>query len=194
MDALGIANAALQNIGQAKIAGFGDDSARSRACLTYFVAVVDEVTTRRKWTFATKRAALSRDDVSDNLTSYGYIFDLPADCLRLFEIVPAAENIVEGGKLYCNESSLTGVYVHTILDEDDDDYPIIADGENPSELFCLACAARLSYFLVQPLTGRPELLNIIASQYAMALQEAEAEDARKAAIGDQPVDKWEDVS
>lgn len=193
MDALGIANLALRRIGEGKISAFNADNTAARVCLDFFKPALDETVSEHEWTFAKKREALVLDEVSDNLTDYEYMFDLPSDTLRFYRTKEDEQYIIEGGKLYANANSLTGIYTRSIVDDTDEDAPVILSGIGLPAKFYQACSLNLAFHILLPLNGRPELLNPIQGQYRLILREAMGQDAMRSPGKDDDPTPWHEV-
>lgn len=144
MEALGIANQALRRINEAAISSFIADSTAARVCAMFFKTALDETTSEHDWQFAKTRAELIEDTVTTNLTEFGYMYDLPADALRIRGVTPEVQYELEGGKLYSDEESLTAIYIKSLVDDTTPGDPALISGVTLPTKFTTACSLRLA--------------------------------------------------
>ena len=114
-------------------------SSRVRTVKDFYLATVLEALSLYDWTSQKKRGTLElAGDEVENLSTYSYMYLLPADCAKCVSLNDGAEYEVEGGYLYTNEANpvllyiknyFTGQYVfeevETPVEADIDKYYII---------------------------------------------------------------------
>lgn len=84
-----IYNMALGNIGsKARVDSPSEPSPEAQACTLYYATCRDTVLAAHPWGFSTKVAnlALTSEDPLD--TKWGYEYAYPADCLKMFRLLP----------------------------------------------------------------------------------------------------------
>lgn len=193
MDALGIANFGLRRLNEGAISSFTADSTAARVCATFFPVALDEAVGAYDWSFAKARAPLSLDEVTTNLTDYTYMYDLPADALRIRAVTPEAQYILEGRKLYSDEPDLTAVYLRSLVDDSTPGDPAIVGGVVLPVKFEVAVALRLAYHVAMALKGDPQIVAMSQQQYYVALTEAQAQDAQDTPGLDDTPERWEEI-
>lgn len=77
------------------------NSAKWRYVKDFYLATILETLASTEWTSQIKRSELILSE-EDNLTGYGYCYNLPADCSKPVELQDNADYLVEGDKLYTN--------------------------------------------------------------------------------------------
>lgn len=108
-----IASNALILIGDDPISSFSDPGAGAEAAANIYPGTYEAVLSTHPWSFALKEQQLSRlSQEPDSKTNYKYAFQLPADMIRLWEIMPHSNYELVGLLLYSNEPELLARYVH----------------------------------------------------------------------------------
>lgn len=110
-----IASRALARCGQERLStaewNQGSSSARVRSVTDFYLSTIKEALDDVDWTFAKKRAALARDNESENLTDYGCCYTLPEDCQRPVALRDGSAWIQEGGRLYTDGEDAILIYI-----------------------------------------------------------------------------------
>lgn len=184
MDALGLINLALMRIGERAIADVAADSTTARVASQFFRHSVDEVTTENQWTFAKKRAQLTYIDPESqgaptNLSGYEFMYNVPADALRILSMVEDEQFIIESGLIYSNAENPTIVYLATLVTEGDtgagEDKFTIPGGLPPKFLEATAC--RLGMKIGTKIGADGQIMGMLAQEYRFLLQQAMNNDA-----------------
>jgi len=122
---LEIVNSALASTGQHPIEGFPpvEDTTLSRLCDVQIRDTVSLLIASHQWGFASKEAALTV--VSGETSSLGsYVYQLPADCLRVWEVLPVGRyntewtiigsrlisDVADASILYQSETAVNGPF------------------------------------------------------------------------------------
>ncbi len=114
-----IVNLALLKFGSISIQAITDTTPQARFANVLWDIVRDELLFSYPWNFAMKRYLLDTPSavLDDPLDEYEYIFTLPADCLRVWDIYSSdAEYTIEGGVLYTNDEEVNLKYIAKITD------------------------------------------------------------------------------
>jgi len=163
---------ALAQIGQTRITALDEVSAAAEACNTLYATTRDEVLAMRAWSFAKKRALLSRLDETP-VFGYDYYFALPPDFIRLLGVnnhcpgEPNAIYEIEAGKIATNEET---VYISYVRQEKN---VTLFDA-----LFCEAFSVFLASKLTAHITGDWQLANNLLTKFqGMAITQAGLVDA-----------------
>lgn len=103
-----ICNRGLQLLGAARILDITDDTRNGRACNACYDILRQSEIRKHRWRFAIKRAVLSPLNETDPHGEFSYIFQLPADCLKVLkpEQDPYCDWQIEGRKLYTNSTTV----------------------------------------------------------------------------------------
>jgi len=170
-----ICNNALQGLKAERIMSLTDGTESADLCNQVWPSVRDSVLRSHSWNCATKLVQLQQDSTAP-AWKWDYAYPLPADCLRILEVVGGDEQPVSdweqlGAEILCNENS--PVYMSYVRREED---PTKYDA-----LLCKVLEAALAAELAYPLTA-----SVTARQTAEALldqrmREARGVDARQAA-------------
>lgn len=114
-----ICNRALQILGAARILDITDDTRNGRACNACYNILRQSEIRKHRWRFAIKRDTLSPLNESDPHGEFGYIFQLPSDCLKVLkpERDPYCDWQIEGRKLYTNQGNVLKLrYLSDVMD------------------------------------------------------------------------------
>lgn len=140
-----IQNAALIKLGAEVINSEDDDSKRARLVKVSYPLMRDLVLRSHPWKFARGRAALSPlDPKPDNFWEFRYVYQLPADCLRIIEtnLGEFAHWDTEDTYFLCNESTATIKYIRQITN-------VTKYEANFVEVLAWFIAADIAYALAQ---------------------------------------------
>lgn len=189
MNALGIVNLALRRLNEKIAVSLDVDSTAVRACLQFFAPAMDEVTSESEWSFAKTRAALSLDTTSENQTKYEYMYDRPADALR---IIPESSYEIEGTKIYSDVADLAVPYIRSLVDETGNT-PEVAAGVYLPVKFYLAVSLRLATHVALAL-NKSDYLGALQSEYSVLLTQAKNVDAMENPGAGDDVEHWHEVT
>lgn len=114
-----ICNRGLQLLGAARILDISDDTRNGRACNACYEIIRQAELRKHRWRFAIRRAILAPLNESDPFGDYAFVFQLPADCLKVLkpERDPYCDWQVEGRKLYTSSTNALRIrYIADITD------------------------------------------------------------------------------
>lgn len=155
-----IANGALIALGVPRIASISDSSKAAQLLNDRWDPVRLSLLRNFPWSFAKTRATLATLVTTPAFT-YSNQFQLPADCLRLIEVVDVDDYVVEDGMILCNESSLDVRYIKNVTDTSKFD-----------PLFCEALSMALALSVCTALTNSNSQLEIMQSRFDRAIGKA----------------------
>lgn len=115
----GICNRGLQLLGAARILDISDNTRNGRACKACYDALRQAELRKHRWRFAIKRITLAPLNEVDPHEEFGFVYQLPADCLKILkpEKDPFCDWQVEGRKLYTNDGNVLKLrYISDIED------------------------------------------------------------------------------
>lgn len=177
MTALELANIALTRMNEPVLSALTDDTYVANLIRTFFKPVADESTLMEDWQFARKRAVLVEDEISDNLTDYTYMFDLPSDCLVPRELKGGGQYEIEDGKLYTDEEEPTLIYTRSLVAMEADDgeggsgfdIPVLQTNTFPIT-FAQAIACRMGSQIGPKISDNFGLAQALAGEYMAMLE------------------------
>lgn len=154
-----VCNLALGKLGARKIIDITEESNEARACKMFYDEVRDDVLRSHRWNFAIKRQTLT---VIASEPAFGWRngFQLPTDCLRVFEVNGWQESRREGnweieGKLIMvNEDSADIRYLRRIEDANQFD-----------SIFVEAFASKLASAITMAITGSGDMSKDLLKEY-----------------------------
>jgi len=165
MDKTGIANLALSNLGEASIQSLTDDNARARACNGRLNNVIDSVLRMHVWNSALERKKLT--NIGSPVFGWNYMYQLPADCIRVVEVNPVSKYQVEKKNILSNEKSLYLLYVANPTDIN-----------NLDILLAEAIGMKLAVEIAETLTSKDGLKADMMQKFVISLQEARAANSK----------------
>ena len=165
MDKTGIANLALGNLGEASIQSLSDDNARARACASRIDDVIVTVLRMHVWNSALERKLLT--NIGEPIFGWNYIYQLPADYIRVVEVDPVSKYMVEKKNILSNEKTLYLLYVATPTDIN-----------NLDSLLIEAISIKLAWEISETLTSKEGLKREMMQKYIIALQEARSANSK----------------
>ena len=165
MDKTGIANLALSNLGEASIQSLSDNNARARACSSRIDDVITTILRMHVWNSALERKLLT--NIGEPIFGWNYIYQLPADYIKVVEVEPVSKYIVEKKNILSNEKTLHLLYVATPTDINNLD-PLLAE----------AIAMKLAWEIAETLTSKAGLKQEMMQKYIIALQEARSANSK----------------
>ena len=165
MDKTGIANLALGNLGEASIQSLSDNNARARACSSRIDDVIVTILRMHVWNSALERKLLT--NIGEPIFGWNYIYQLPADYIRVVEVEPVSKYMVEKRNILSNEKTLQLLYV-----------AIPTDINNLDPLLAEAVAMKLAWEIAETLTSKAGLKQEMMQKYIIALQEARSANSK----------------
>lgn len=155
-----VCNRALYKVGSERITSFTDGSKAAGIFSEIYDELRDEVNEAGQWKFSRAEATLNQLSVNPS-SSFDYAFQLPADCLkvRATSIDPSQEWTLSGDRvLLANDNAVDVVYTKQVTDE----------GQfSKHAIEALVC--RLGMDIAFPLTGKTDLIEVMAKEFERAL-------------------------
>lgn len=112
-----MASNALLLIGDNAISSFSDEGFGPTVMGNIYQDTYRSVLAAHPWSFALKEQALSQlTTAPDSRTGYKYQYQIPVDCIRIWEIMDHSDYDIIGDKLYSNLSSLLCRYVYAVTE------------------------------------------------------------------------------
>ncbi len=170
-----ICNLALLRIGHPSINSIDDGSKAANALKNNWDAVRDIVLRDHPWNFAIGRAVLAQ--LSETITwGFDYVYQLPADCVRVLGIADSDDADInprltykkEGDKLYTDEDAVNLKYVRRI--ETTGSY---------DARFVSAFASRMAMEVGFYLTKDPNIFSKMEKRYELEISGARSIDAQE---------------
>lgn len=164
-----ICSLALLKLGDQPITDLNEDSTRALIIRTLYPEVRDSVIRAHTWNATTKRVALALL-ASTPVWEYDSKFQLPADCLRVFETdLPKSETWkVEARTILCNSTSLSIRYAARIEDPTQWDSLLVS-----------AVIAKLAAEAAVPITANTALARDMWALYNGKMAEAMGMDGQE---------------
>lgn len=165
-----ICNMALGKLGERRtITSLTDqDSEPARICNTHYEHVRDMLLESHTWNFAMSRASLSLDSTSPAF-EFSNAFQLPADCLRVYDLWNSESDYeVEGRLLLTDDGSAKIKY--------------ISKETNPvkfSKLFVEALATRLAAEIADQLSNSRTRRAQLLQEFKVKVKEAKMRDSQE---------------
>jgi len=165
-----ICNLALTALGEERIVALTDNTAQAQACKAFYDHAVEEVLRVAKWASILSRAELAQ--LADApLMGWGYQYQLPNNCLRVWELQDSGGNkghpwIKEGKRLLTDMDEAFIVYASNAVDTSQYD-----------SLLRSTIAYRLAYHLAYSLTQSREIQAQQWQQFVVLMHEARAANA-----------------
>jgi len=173
-----ICNIALRQLGQYRIESFEtENSTEAEMCRDLFNFMRQETLRAHPWNFATQTAELSQ--TSNTPPDWDYEYELPADCLRVLNIIgvesadPIKFEIRAARSLVCDEDSVEIRYTQDIEDSS------LFDSQ-----FVTAFAYRLAAELAAPLTGSLQKEQALQNKFNAFLISAQGTDAQESRLSE----------
>ncbi len=178
-----IANLAAVEIGtEARITDPNEDKVLARNVKAVWDLQRRAAIREGSWNFAARRAALPAlaEEVGYPFT---YVYQLPADCLRLIEVLDASARTdyqLEGGKILCNISG--PLYIRYAVD--------VADQAAFDEAFADAFAKRIAWTIGHKIAGSTFDKGAAERRYWAAIMAAKRVDAMENPPIEQEESSW----
>lgn len=165
----GICNRGLQILGAARILDITDDSRNGRACNACYESLRQSELRKHRWRFAIKRTTLAPLAETDPHGEFGYIFQLPSDCLKILkpENDPYCDWQVEGRTLLTNQGNV--LYLRYIAD--------ITDPNTMDANFREMLSAKMGEAMCEEITQSNSKKDYAMSVYKDAKSEAKKSNA-----------------
>lgn len=107
-----ICSNALLLIGEEPIVTLTDTSNGALVANSIFEETYRAVLSEHPWTFALKELDLSQlSQTPDDSTGWSYMYQMPADCIRVWAIFPLTNYAIVGDKVFTNASEMRMRYV-----------------------------------------------------------------------------------
>ena len=177
MDPFMICNMALSFIGNSNpVSSFADNTTESRLCSRYYDIARKTILSEFPWSFAKRSSVSLVADTTATHPVYAYIYDYPADALRILRIGNGSE---QTGKLseYEVVSSLVddGSKQQILCNIEGARADYIADVEDAalfSAWFIEALAWKIAANVAVGLSGDPKIAQYAEQRYAVTVQDA----------------------
>ena len=160
MALLDIYNMALGILGAEKLADTTTDCTPLRVCQTFYTVTKENLLASFDWNFARVRASISKDATAPAF-EYSARFALPADCMRILEVVGCDDFTEETGYILCNRTTIQLKY--TTNSKAETAYPSV---------FVNALAARLAANMCYQLTQKTDLRQLCEQLAEKAISQA----------------------
>ena len=164
-DPVAISNMALQRLGQTSIFALDDTGVLATQCSLTYQATVYELLESYVWPFAITRAELGWVETPEsNYTPYAYVYNVPADSLKVLNILDGSfrdstsDWKIEGEFLYTDE-------IHTLYVKYIDK---TTDEARFPDLFVTALYLRMAMKMCVKITQDQNLLGQITQEYGEA--------------------------
>jgi hypothetical protein len=171
-DYVTIANMAASLIGEDdQIMSPGDDTHIGRTIAAVWALCRQAAIRDHMWNFAMARKGLAAEALDDVPYPWAHSFPLPAECLRLVEVLNLSDNDyqLEGRSILCN--SIGPVYIRFLQDIEE---PALWD-----DLFAVAFSRRLAVQIGTRIAGSSYDRQAGWQYYQDALSQAKRVDARE---------------
>lgn len=182
-----ICNLALSHIGEKSITSLSDDVKPARECNRLYAITRDMEFRAHNWNFSIKRTNLSEDGTEPD-SEYKHRYQVPAECLRILEVLYANSwrveggNLADAGKLFILTNLSGPIYIRYVAQITD---PAVFD-----VLFVNALAARLAMDLVEPLSQSNTKAEMAAEKYRFWIGQAKSMDAFESSARPRPDPSW----
>lgn len=180
-----VCNRGLQLLGAARILDITDDTRNGRACKACYDPLRQSEIRKHRWRFAIKRVVLAPLVETDPHGEFTYIFQLPADCLK---IIKPEDDIycdwqVEGRKLLTNDGAALNLrYLADITD------PNLFDAN-----FAEMLSAKMAEGMCEEITQSNSKISNAQGVYKEAKREAKMSNAFETIPAEPAGDSWVDA-
>jgi hypothetical protein len=169
MNSTDICNIALGYLGQPHIMSMEDGTPTANLCKLFYQPSVDKLLREHTWSFATDFKELSPLSETSPDADYGYVYQIPTDCMRVQGIDIKEESFrIIGRKILVNYEPLILTYSRRITDATQFD-PLFIDA--------------LQYFLatelVSSMTQDAKMSQYLSEKFAMRLMVAKSINAQE---------------
>jgi hypothetical protein len=177
-----IVNNAILKIRGNSISALGEAGAEGEYAAVLYPQIRDAVLADHPWNFAITRAALARDATAPAF-EYSYRFQLPSDCLRVWDVYDHTTPWkVEGRYILTDEAECNIIYIKRV--------------ETTglfSPLFVEALATRLAASLAVPIAGDQGLKSSLFQEYIQVIRRAKTADAQEGSADNIQATLWWDI-
>lgn len=175
-----VCNDALDKLGHNPITSLDDGDTTANLCARKWPIVRDRALRSYPWNFAVKRTTTSPETTSP---SWGYTYQhpLPADCLRVLEILDMRtdEYEIEDNMILCDASVVYLRYIQKVTDPNKYD-PMYLD----------AVASLMAYEMCEKLAQSNQKKDALWQEYNDALMKARSVDAQENPVQQFEEDSW----
>jgi len=164
-----ICNRALGRLGAESITNLDEGTMNSEFCLRFLPEAIEHILGQWDFKFARRRVQLALN-AERPLFGWEYQFTLPADLIRIVEVVGQSEldpYQIENGMILANSDAIQLIY--------------IARPDDPNQLpqsIRKAISTHLAYLLSTPLTSNEQLIALLMGESQRAIEQAKVEDAQ----------------
>lgn len=180
---LSVCNGALVKLGQEPISSLSQDTKNARLCNAVFAICRNEVLEGHAWYFATKTAELASVVVEDTLSEYTYVYEKPADMLKMIRGEDWKQEFeIRDAYLMANDEPLYIKYIFECTNTGLWSYSF-------AQCLSWRIAAEISYAVTKSNTVAQTMM----AGYSMSLKEARYNDAHKRSPEKPVIDSLLDV-
>jgi hypothetical protein len=183
-----ISKMALSHLGTGlEITDITDPTKEGRLCSLWYEPCRDKVLEDFAWPFATKYATLGlvQEDPNDD---WDYEYRMPADCLAARRIVGAVGPMDPNPPPFDQSSDASGLLIWTDVEDAVLVYTAqFTDAGLFSSAFADALAWRMAIVLADPLSAKPERMQVAEKAYEKAINTAMANAANSRQMHPQPI-------
>jgi hypothetical protein len=151
-----IASQALGLIRANTISSFDDGSNEADICSLFYENFARDILTRYPWTFATKKARLSRNSTSP-LNEYRYAHVFPSECEKLWALFPDDEVGVKPIKEFDIQAPDGTRMIFSDYEDLWADYTVYTDESNWPPYFIHFAIHAFADLIAMPITDQPEI-------------------------------------
>ena len=177
-----VCNRGLQLLGAARILDITDDTRNGRACNACYDSLRRSEIRKHRWRFAISRTTLASLAETDPHGEFSYIFQLPADCLKILkpENDPTCDWQLEGRKLYTNDGPV--LYLRYLAD--------VTDPNTFDANFAEMLSAKMAEGMCEEITQSNSKIANAQSVYREAKSEAKRANAYETIPAEPADDSW----
>lgn len=180
-----VCNRGLQLLGAARILDITDDTRNGRACKACYDPLRQSEIRKHRWRFAIKRAVLAPLAETDPHGEFTYIFQLPADCLK---VLKPEDDIycdwqIEGRKLFTNQTD--ALPLRYLAD--------ITDPNTFDAAFAEMLSSKMAEAMCEEITQSNSKITNAQSVYKDAKREAKLSNAFETIPAEPAGDSWIDA-
>ena len=164
------------------------DSNRVRIVKEFYLATLLESLSSYDWTSQKKRVRLEvyepeDEEAEENLTSYAYMYPLPADCAKVVKLANDEPYIIEGSFLFADVENAVLVYIRNYFTGTDygvnEDYNYYGEPElDPTLSAYFEC--KLAASLALKLTGGTDKYQMLYNEAELIANKAQKKSSEQA--------------
>lgn len=182
-----ICNTALLRLGTGEINSLNEKSKEARYCRRFYDKIRRLVLRSHPWNFASKFAMLA--PLVSTFSDYTYAYALPADCLRVLEVVDPQGPVLSETEAPRNQIKFVVRGNTLCTNQEDVEIHYISDVTDPNlfdEQFEDAVAHRLAAEMAVPFSGKPSLQKAEYQLYLAVMSEGKTIDASESRVTVEP--------